>query len=247
MRTGTIRCGYVIWPPFFEKDINTGEIKGLDKDLSETVAKLLSLKIEFVEVQLGFQVQDMKQGKIDAVCGDGPFIISGYKSSEYTAPFGFVPVYPYVRTDEKRFSKPADLNKKEITFAAIDGDLSQNLKDFAYPQASLHALPNITDPAQALMDVATGKADVFINDPLTVGKFSKSYPGKVKPIFTDTPAAIYPFGFSVAKGEHDLLTTLSGGVEMAHNLNLLRPIFEKYDPGLKNFMLPAKPYRDNKP
>ncbi|MCB1556441.1 MAG: hypothetical protein KDJ15_03915, partial [Alphaproteobacteria bacterium] len=33
MRTGTIRCGYIAFPPYLMQDLNTGEFSGLAYDL----------------------------------------------------------------------------------------------------------------------------------------------------------------------------------------------------------------------
>jgi ABC-type amino acid transport substrate-binding protein len=44
--SGTIHCGYFLWPPFIEKNVNTGKLSGLSYDLMEEIGKQLSLKID---------------------------------------------------------------------------------------------------------------------------------------------------------------------------------------------------------
>ncbi|NTU77067.1 MAG: hypothetical protein HGA90_04555 [Alphaproteobacteria bacterium] len=43
-RTGVLRCGYLIWPPFNTKDPNTGKMGGFYYDLLEEMGRQLKLK-----------------------------------------------------------------------------------------------------------------------------------------------------------------------------------------------------------
>src|ERR1700735_3304508 len=49
MRTGTIRCGYVRWYPYFTKELKTGELSGLNYDAMAAIGEELDLKIEWAE------------------------------------------------------------------------------------------------------------------------------------------------------------------------------------------------------
>src|SRR4051812_48435106 len=50
LRTGTLRCGYGIWPPvMLMKDANTGKISGVLVDITKEMAKALNLKVEWIE------------------------------------------------------------------------------------------------------------------------------------------------------------------------------------------------------
>lgn len=49
LESGEIRCGYVVWPPMFIKDPNTGEFSGIFHDYMKTAGKSLGFKINWVE------------------------------------------------------------------------------------------------------------------------------------------------------------------------------------------------------
>ena len=49
MRTNEIRCGYGIYAPWIQKDLVTGEIKGVMADVAEAVAKQLDMKLVWGE------------------------------------------------------------------------------------------------------------------------------------------------------------------------------------------------------
>lgn len=237
IRTGVLRCGYMPWPPFFDLDPNTGEISGISKEASDAAARLANIKLEYVQITNGQQIQDLASGKIDAVCGDGPWVISTIRFLDYSTAYVHAAVFVYGRADETRISSFDDLNKPDITFVGIDSDLSVDLVLNHFPQARLNTLAAISDPSQMLVDVSTNKADATILDPLSVSVFEASNPGKVK-ILSDKPVGVYGAGFSVRKGDVKLLQTLNQAVEAAINLGLIDPIIRKYDPNGEWFYLP---------
>jgi len=240
MRTGVLRCGYVAWPPYFSLDPNTKTLSGVSKDISDSAARILGLKIEYVDVPNAGQVEDFNSGKIDAMCGDGPWVLSTIKYVDYSKPYFYVPVYAYGRAGEERFKSPVDLNNPGVTFVAIDGDLSTDLALADFPKAKLSSLGNVSDPSQMLLNVTTGKADVVIVDPVTVDTFSKNNPRKITKLF-DKPVAVYGGGFSVRKGETDLLNTLNGAVDAVMNTGQSDQTLKKYDPQSTLFLPVAKP------
>ena len=237
MRTGVIRCGYMPWPPFFDVDPNTGELGGLNREIFDQVFKLLDLKVQYVEVTLGFHVNELNEGKVDAICGDGPWIISAAKQVDYGDAYVYQPVYVYVRAAEIR----ADMDNAGVTFAGIDGDLSVDLKNFRFPKAKMHSLPSLSDPTALMMEVITGKADAAIIDSMSARRILETNPGRLKRLGGGKPLAVYPNTFSVAKGEDKLLKTINAGVAAALDIGLVDAILGKYDPA-GNLLQVNKPY-----
>lgn len=241
IRTGTLRCGYSPWPPFFSLDPNTGVLSGLNVDLSGSVMKLLGLKIDYIQTVIGQQVQDLNSGKIDAMCGDGPWIISTIKYIDYTKPYNYIAVYAYGRADETRFHSFDDLNKAGVTFTGMDGDLSTDLVQSNFPNARISTMGSTSDPSQLLLNITTGKADAVIVDPVTVSLFEKNNPGKLKILITH-PIAVYGGGFSVKKGETNLLNTLNEAVAASINTGEADRALKKYDPDGTLFLPFSPPY-----
>ena len=242
IRTGIVKCGYVMWPPYFDKNLKTGEVIGFSKDLSDAVFKVLGLKGQYIEVVLGEQIQDMRTGKIDAMCGDGPWIISTAKYLDYSTPAYLAPLGLYVRATETRFNKLSDLNKSTVNFGAIDGDLSLDLAQLRFPNAAIKTLPQTADVSELLLNIANGKEDVAIVDPLAVEKFNAHNAQKVKQLFPEKPFAINKAGFSVLKDESKLMSTLNEGLDAARNVGLIDEIIDRFDPQKKLLLRPAKAY-----
>ena len=66
MRTGTLRCGYINYPPHFQIDPATGQKSGISYDIANEMGRLLNLKIEWVEeVGWATTVETIKSGRIE--------------------------------------------------------------------------------------------------------------------------------------------------------------------------------------
>ena len=230
MRTGTLKCGYMPWPPFFSLDPNTGILSGFNKDVADAISQMLDIKISYVQVVVGEQVQDLRSGKIDAVCGDGPWILSTIKYLDYTQPYYYTGVYVYGRAKENRFKNQTDLDKPTVTFVGLDGDTSTEFVQKNFRKAKLKTLPGSTDPSQLFLDVADGKADLVILDPTNAALFMKNNPDKIRRIF-DQPVAVYGGGFSVIKGEAELFSMLNEAVKASLNTGIVDRLWPKYQFG----------------
>src|SRR5437870_4939337 len=65
----TIRCGYVIAPPYTIRDPNTGKLGGLSFETMETVAKQAGYKLIWAEeVGWATMIQGLQTGRYDMIC-----------------------------------------------------------------------------------------------------------------------------------------------------------------------------------
>ncbi|MEJ0063364.1 MAG: transporter substrate-binding domain-containing protein [Alphaproteobacteria bacterium] len=243
MRTGTIKAGYSVWPPYQIKDPNTGEISGVAADHMKIFANLLGLKVEWVELPgVGTEVEELKSGRCDVAVNDGPYVFSMIKFIDFADPLFYVPVHAYVRQDNKRFHKLEELNSPDVTFVGLDGDLSVSLVGLFYPKAKLRTLPATSDPSMMMTDINTGKADVAIIDPGTVHNFNKNNKPGLSAFAPDAPVAVYPIGYGAMKDDGKLLAMINSATAMMHNTNAVNPVLEKWIPEKDSYYFVAKPY-----
>ncbi|HAJ90433.1 MAG TPA: hypothetical protein DCM27_05405 [Rhodospirillaceae bacterium] len=235
-------CGIYAWAPYKELDPNTGEWKGFAVDIYRKAFATLDIKVIFKEVVLGNQVQDLNSGRIDAMCDDGPWILSAGKFVEYSNPAYIAITFPYVRIDEKRFKKRSDFNSPDVSFTGIDGDLSSDLAHRLFPAAKLLSAPSTTDISQLYLNVQTGKADIMIGDPASFSIYNKNNPGKLKALFTDRPIAMYKNVVSVKKGDAKMLGLVNQAIDNALALGIVDTILDDFDPQHKLLMRVRLPY-----
>lgn len=242
LRTGVLRCGYMAWPPYFIYDPNTKKLSGFFYDMTNGMAKLMNLKVDYVAIQVGQQVEELKTNHIDAVCGDAPWVLDTVKYLDYTNPFYYQASYIYGRADETRIKTLADLNNPAITFLGMDGDLSSDLAPRRFPQAKLRTLSVNADQAQMFTEVVTKKADAVLLDAASGHAYMKANPGKIK-LLLEKPIAVQGGGFSVKKGESELFNMLNGAVNAALNNGFIDDVMRGYDPDNKQYLRVALPYR----
>jgi ABC-type amino acid transport substrate-binding protein len=247
MRTGVLKVGYTVWPPYQIQDPNTGKISGISAEYVDIIRKILDLKIEWVPLTgLGTQVEGLKRGMYDVVVNDGPYVFTMIKFIDFSEPVFYAPVFAYRRDDDKRFHSLKDLNSPDVRFVGLDGDLSVDLVNRFYPKAKLDTLPASTDPGMMMTNIRTGKEDVAIIDPGSVNTFNKNNKHGLAIISPNTPVAVYPIGFSLMKDDGKLLTLINGAVAAMHNTNTVDPILKKWLPEKGAYYPVAKNYETPK-
>ncbi|TAH38304.1 MAG: transporter substrate-binding domain-containing protein [Alphaproteobacteria bacterium] len=246
IRTGIIRCGYMVWKPWMVVDPNTKEFSGLNYDLVNQLAANLGLKIEWTqEVLPGQQVTALQSGKIDMVCtAEGPFDAAAGKYIDYSDAIVYQPADAYVRADDRRFdSNFMALNDPNVKISVMDGDLTFVLAKKFFPKATLHQLPQSADPAQLMLDVVTGKSDMIIMDPPTIEYFTKDNNLVLRKVPASEPFALYPNMFSVNKGEDKFLNMINITLESFRNTGELEILLKNYETCTTLFYRPAKSYQ----
>jgi ABC-type amino acid transport substrate-binding protein len=252
MRTNTLRCGYISWPPYVEKDIKTGKMSGMNVDFANKVAENLNIKIDWaLEVTPGQQVEALKAGKIDVMCGaEGPMYPNTVRFLQYSIPFTYVPFFFYVRADDHRFDKDwRAMNDPSVRMVTIDGDFSGFVVGAQLPKATRHDMPQLGAPGQMMLDVAGSKADVLINDELSIADYMKNNPDKLKRLQTAEPIAVAANTFSALRGPegNDLIGLLNQTIELMRSYKMDRTILQPYiDKAPESFYYSAPPWKAQK-
>ena len=250
-KTGVIRCGYMIWPPFLDKDVNTGQFKGMNYDYMEALAESLGLKVDWaVEVVNGQQVESLRSGKIDAICSaEGPFVPSASRYLFYSEPLAYFPSLFFARPDDKRFDNNLDaINSPNVSIVTVDGDSSYEVAKAQFPLATKHAIPQTSSSGQMMLEVITGKADLMTIDAMSAAEFLKQNPGALREVPLSRPVAVIPNTFSVlqADGGIELVTLVNQGIHNLRHFGTEDYIFRKYyKEGLKGVYRVADPYIKN--
>ncbi|MEK7800826.1 MAG: transporter substrate-binding domain-containing protein [Pseudomonadota bacterium] len=221
-KTGILRCGYVVLPPEFAKDINTGKFSGISYDITNAIAKRLGLKVEWTEeVSFTTMTAALESKRFDAIC----FSLYRYSPHalvmDYTVPLFATPTYAFARIDDNRFDSDvltAANKNKEITIVTIDGEASQYIAEDDFPEVKTYSLPNLTNLTEMMVAVETKKADIALANAAVAMPYLKANPGKLKIINPKNPLRLYSHGLVIRKRETDLLNSLNVAItEMIEN------------------------------
>jgi ABC-type amino acid transport substrate-binding protein len=163
-RTKELRCSYVVYPPTFAKNMETGEFSGVMYDLMEALGKQMGIKIIWAEeVGMDGAFTGLATGRYDAVCPG--FWINPERAaiSNFAVPFYYQGAFAQVRADDMRFDAgPQTIDQAGVRIGVTEGEMAQLIAKENFPSAKIVSQPGLAGESAALMDVMTGKADVAL-------------------------------------------------------------------------------------
>ncbi|MCB9987958.1 MAG: ABC transporter substrate-binding protein [Rhodospirillales bacterium] len=231
MKSGTIRCGYAMWPGHLNKDPNTGEMSGVFYDYMETLARNLNLKIEWAEeIGWGDMVAALKFNRIDAYCVTTAYNAERAREVDFLSPLFYMPSDLFVQADDTRFDyHPEKLNDPAITMTIVEGDIYNKITDRNFPQAQTLDLPQLASMAELYMTVADGKADATLSEVSGALEFMAANPGKIRRVKLEKPFQAMPVSIPVKGGEYRFQRMLDiATIEMLNN-STFEAILKKYE------------------
>ncbi len=249
MRTHTLRCGYILYPPYMDKDLKSGQLKGPAHDVVEETGKALGWSIQWVEeVPVGQEVATLETGKVDSICGiTGTYDPNMFPFVDFSGAYLYVRNTMYARANDMRFSKPvgpSDLDRADLTFGGIEGDSTALYAKLLFPHAKANELPQLSDTAQIFMDIDTVKADLVIVEPGVAARAQAGNPGHFKAVNFTGHLPAYGAAFALPKGEGKLVSTINQTIDYMNINGIIDDVLDKYDPQKAWFIRPAKPYAE---
>lgn len=242
IKSGTLRCGYVNWQPYYSKDPNTGEPKGMSYDIMSEVGKILDLKIEWnEEVGWGTIGEGFKTGRYDAVCTNMWPDAGKYKNMSLSIPIFYSNLVAYVRGDDTRFDGHFDrINQSDVRISVVDGAMTYTLAKATFPNAQLVASPQMVQEAEYLMTVPSNKADVVLIDVDETKKFLEANPGKLRPVKDVRPVKTFPHVIAMPANESQLTQMINQALQLLIDNGYMARIKEKYK---TEYLVPAPGYQ----
>jgi ABC-type amino acid transport substrate-binding protein len=246
LRTGEIRCGYGIYAPWIEKDLKTGEMKGVMAELADVLAKRLDIKLVWgEETGWGNLPTSLHNGRVDLSCSTLWNDPRRGKLVAFSDVVFYQPIYAYARADDTRFTgKLEEINAENIAISMIDGGYSASVADRLFPKAKHNSLAQMSNWSEAILNVATGKADVIFSDDMFIGDFNANNEKKLKKISLAEPVAHFGNSFAVNINEPALKEMISNTVKYMHQtgeIEALTADFRVKYPGV--MLLPKKTYQ----
>ncbi len=249
MRTGTLRCAYVVRPPHIVVDPNTKQISGIDHDLIEEIGKAAGLKIEWQE-EVGYGVfpEHLNSGKQDAFCSLVLISARRAKRVELSQAVTFMPLRVYTRVGDTRFdSNLSSLDQPSTTIAVIDGSSQKAAVDSAFPNAKTYALPGDSDNAQTMLAVTTQKADAVVADDNTVNDFNARNPDtRLQRVENLPPIRTYGEAFAFGKDETALRDLFNAAIQELVGNGVVERLIAKYETAPNSILRTTKPYQADK-
>jgi len=211
--TGTIRCGYIPFAPYFIVDPITGAKSGIGYEFMLAIGQELGVKVEWVEeVGWGNFYEGLNTGRFDALCT--PLWESGNRARAalLTRPLYADALFAYVREDDHRFDIGLlSLNQADVRIADYDGDVTQRVRSMVFPLAQDVALSAMTSEGEYLLNVITRKADAVLVGVDAAERYNKDAKIKLKKVGV-APVRVFSNVMAVRHGEEDLRAALDSTI-----------------------------------
>lgn len=246
MKSGTIRCGYGIFPPYCMKDPNTGKLSGIFVDILNEAGKNLSLKIDWAE-EVGWAniIQGLETDRYDVIpTGIWPNASRG-KHGSFSIPLFYNVYKAYARQKDNRFDNDLQsINSESVIIATIDGYTVQYIAQKRFPRARMLTHPDMCDGGQVFLDIVSNKADVTFADPSLAKIFLQSHPDSIKEV-GKKPISLQSNTMMFKIGETAFKSMLDTALTELINTGYVDTILNKYEPTPSVYLRVAKPYRTN--
>lgn len=242
---GTIRVGYIPYPPAVIKDPNTKQLSGIFYDVLMQAGKNLDLKVEFVEeVAWGTMIEAVKTNRIDLVCTAVYAKSQRGKFVDFTLPLYYSPLKTFTYSNNKTFDNDiSKINNPNIKIATIDGEAVSILAKTDFPNAQKVSLTQSSDVSQMLEEVATKKADVTFVEPVFANMYIKNNPNKIREVSGIDPVRVYPVVMMIAKDEGKFKSTVNIALQELHDNGFVEKMIKKYEPLPNSFYRVQNSYK----
>jgi polar amino acid transport system substrate-binding protein len=245
MRTRTIRCGYLTWPPILMKDPNTGEMSGIFYDYTEELGKRLGFKVEWnEEVGTASFVEGLKNNRFDAASFGVWPNASRAKEIDFSQPIYYIAIAMFVREGDTRFDGNAiAANDPNITISVMDGAINSFVAAEDFPKAKTISVSQNSTYAEAFLNVTTGKADIVLADFPAAREFMAHNPGKLRLVANVEPLRAFGNTIGIKKGEYELARMLNVATEEMLQSGVIDKILARYEKYHGSLYRVAKPYQ----
>ncbi|WBW97856.1 transporter substrate-binding domain-containing protein [Oceanirhabdus sp. W0125-5] len=219
----TIIVGMELKYPPFETKNEKGDPEGASVMLAKAFGEYSGKEIKIVDVPYPSLITSLETGKIDMIISSMTITPAREERVDFSNPYTTSQLMMLVHKDSKVQSAD-DLNNSDVVIASKTGTIGALWAKENAPNATIK---NVNEEASAVLEVAQGKADVFIYDPLSVIRHHENYPDTTRTVLEPLPNT-KGWGVAVRKGESELIDKLNEFIKNAKEDGTYDEIREKY-------------------
>lgn len=218
-----LKVGMELKYPPFETIDSEGNPDGVSVMMAEKLGEYLGRDIEIIDTAYSSLIPALESGKIDIIISSMTINEERLKVVDFSDPYTTSQLMMLVYKDSK-VQSPADLNDPDVIIASKTGTIGALWAAANAPNAQIK---NIDEEISAVLEVAQGKADVFIYDPLSIIKHHDNYPETTRAVLEPLPNT-QGWGIAMRKGEDALKADINAFLKQAKSDGTFDEIREKY-------------------
>lgn len=207
---GTVRV--CIWPGYVgisARHAQTGELSGVDIDLSAELGRDLKLKIEYVDSSFATLIPDLTGDRCDVAMFAVGKLPARMEHLRFTRPYMASDIYGITTKSSRVVRSWDDIDKPGVLVAVQAGTFMEPVMRERLKRAEL--VP-IKPPATRERELQAGRVDVFMTDyPYSHGLLRNAeWAARIAP---PKPFFVLPYAYAVKPGDDDWLRTVDQFVE----------------------------------
>ncbi len=210
------------YPPFETKDVN-GDPMGASVDLAYALGEYLDMAVEISDTPYASLIPSLMSGEIDIIISSMTITPLRAEKVDFSDPYTNSQLMLLVYKDSIVQSYE-DLNNPDVTIVSKTGTIGALWAQENAPKANIK---NVNEEATAVLEVAQGKGDVFIYDPLSIIRHHKNYPDTTRAILEPLPNT-KGWGVAMQKDQDELREKINEFLKEAKEDGTYDEIREKY-------------------
>jgi len=233
---GSIRVG--VNPSFATAMLDDkNQLAGFDIDLSNKLAQMLGVKVEFVTLDSQARIPSLTAGLVDMVLGGMTRTPDRAKLIEFTVPV-MTETLGALTLKGNPYSKLADLNSPDVTLAEIRGTTPVPWIQKHLPQAKLLLFENHPDVLRAVVD---RRATAVVDDLASLGAIARTIPAQWRPLADHSDEVDWDC-IGVAKADETLRRWLNVALFSLQGSGFVEDTYRKWFGFNMAAPVPAQPY-----
>jgi polar amino acid transport system substrate-binding protein len=195
-----LRVGMELQFPPFEQADASGNAEGVSVDIARAFGDYLGRDVVIENIAWTGLIPAVRTGTVDVIISSMTITEEREEQVDFSIPYIQAGLSMLVSVDSP-VQGYQDLNSDDVVIAVKSGTTGAILAADQYPNADLRSFEDV---AACVLEVAQGKADVFIYDPLTVYENYKSNPETTRVILESIPGTYSGWGFAFNEDNDEL-------------------------------------------
>lgn len=208
----------------FEYSDTKGNPIGFDIDLASLAAKELGVELEIKDMEFSGLIPALQGGKVDMIISGMTRTLTRAKTVSFTQPYFVTGLCALI--SNKRASDVTEINQLNMPgriLAVKLGTTGDIVAEKLFPKAKLN---RFKEESACVLEVASGRADAFLYDQLSISRHHKQNPDTTTAILK--PFTYEPFAIAIRSGDPDFLNWLNLYLETIKADGRYQELYRKY-------------------
>ncbi|MFG6416628.1 ABC transporter substrate-binding protein [Roseateles sp. DC23W] len=196
-----------IWPDYYGvtyRNPRTGQLGGIDIELSAELARELQANVEYVESSFPQLAADLQAGRCDVAMFAVAVLPSRQQAMAFTAPYLQSDIYGVTTRANRTVRQWADIDQPGVVVAVQAGTFMEPVMRDALKHARMAV---IRPPQTREQELEAGRVDVFMTDfPYSRRLLDNADWARLVP--PPAPFHVLPYGYAVKRGDAGWLARL---------------------------------------